>query len=65
MFLGIERTVIFLQDQQAGEESAREYIQATLDFQKLRNELLKIAEEIRDPDLCSELERRKQVIDQL
>ena len=37
MLLGIEREAKFLQNKQAGEESAREYIQATTDFQKLRN----------------------------
>ena len=39
MYPGVEKTVKFSGHQGAGEDAARQYMQATVNFQRLRGEL--------------------------
>ena len=65
VFLGIEQLVKFSGNQQAGESSARMYIQTILDFQDIRNTISRTADDVRILALSIELEKRKQELIQL
>ena len=55
----------FSGNQDAGEDAARQYMQATVNFQKLRSELEVIEEGASDVYLYAELDIIKQLVEQL
>ena len=59
MYPGIKKKVRFSGDQETGEETARQYMQAMTDFHTLRRELERMGEGARDPNQYRELEEIK------